>query len=134
MRYALAEEKTAHPCCTPGVVTRSHPMAARRLRGGYLYLWQDQGPLKRYAVAPNGLLSEQALEDDDTLVQRGTLAGLALKKIHTAWMLYCEYPLPAEHCQALSTSSAKRDTHMRRVALRTVANELQAPHCPPLTS
>ncbi|AIL60258.1 toxin VasX [Pseudomonas alkylphenolica] len=107
VRYALAEEQATHPCCTPGVATRSHPMAARRLRGGFLYLWQDQGPLKRYAVTPNGLLSEQALEDDDTLVLNGTLAGLALKKIHNAWMLYCEYPLSAEHCEALSSSTSQ---------------------------
>nr|WP_280041603.1 toxin VasX [Pseudomonas sp. Hg5Tf]MDH2558687.1 hypothetical protein [Pseudomonas sp. Hg5Tf] len=94
VRYALAEEQAPHPCCAPGVASHSHPMAARRLRAGYLYLWQDQGPLQRYAIAPDGLLSEQALEDDDTLVLNGTLAGLALKKIHNAWMLYCEYPCP----------------------------------------
>ncbi|WP_339531156.1 MULTISPECIES: toxin VasX [unclassified Pseudomonas] len=132
VRYALAEEKAAHPCCMPGVATQSHPMAARRLRGGFLYLWQDQGPLKRYAIGPNGLLSEQALEADATVVLDGTLTGLALKKIYDAWMLYSEFPLNPEHCKALSDSSAKRSAHMRHVALRTVANELQAPHCPPL--
>ena len=132
VRYALAEEKAPHPCCVPGVTSRSHPMAARRLRAGFLYLWQDQGPLKRYAVAPNGLLSEQALEADPTVVLSGTLAGLPLKKIHNAWMLFSEFPLNPEHCQSLSESSAKRSAHMRQMALRTVANELQAPHCPPL--
>ncbi|WP_415264970.1 toxin VasX, partial [Pseudomonas serbica] len=134
VRYALGEEKAGHACCTPGVTTHSHPMAARRLRTGFLYLWQDQGPLKRYAVAVNGLLSEQALEDDDTVLLEGTLAGLALKKTHDAWMLYCEYPLNAQHCESLSDSSAQRTAHMRHVALRTVADELQAPHCPPLSS
>jgi|SRR5471032_203570 len=132
VRYALAEEKATHPCCVPGVATQSHPMAARRLRGGFLYLWQDQGPLKRYAIGSNGLLSEQALEADATVVLNGTLTGLALEKIHDAWMLYSEFPLNPEHCKALSDSSAKRNAHMRHVALRRVANELQAPHCPPL--
>lgn len=132
VRYALAEEKATHPCCAPGVATQSHAMAARRLRGGFLYLWQDQGPLKRYAIGPNGLLSEQALEADATVVLDGTLTGLALKKIYDAWMLYSEFPLNPEHCKALSDSSSKRSAHMRHVALRTVANELQAPHCPPL--
>ncbi|WP_084379046.1 toxin VasX [Pseudomonas mucidolens] len=132
VRYALAEEQAAHPCCVPGVATQSHPMAARRLRGGFLYLWQDQGPLKRYAIGSNGLLSEQALEADATVVLDGTLTGLALKKIYDAWMLYSEFPLNPEHCQSLSESSAKRSAHMRQMALRTVANELQAPHCPPL--
>ncbi|WP_339437860.1 toxin VasX [Pseudomonas sp. EA_15y_Pfl1_P104] len=132
VRYALAEEKAAHPCCVPGATTQSHPMAARRLRGGFLYLWQDNGPLKRYAIGPNGLLSEQALEADATVVLDGTLTGLALKKIYDAWMLYSEFPLNPEHCKSLSDSSAKRSAHMRHVALRTVANELQAPHCPPL--
>ncbi|MEE3637079.1 toxin VasX, partial [Pseudomonas sp. AL 58] len=60
VRYALAEEWASHPCCDPGVVPQSHAMAARRLRCGYLYLWHHEGPLKRYAVADNGLLLEQA--------------------------------------------------------------------------
>lgn len=132
VRYALAEEKADSPCCIPGVTTQSRPMAARRLRGGFVYLWQDKGPLKRYAVSPKGLLKEQALHADATLVLDGTLTGLALEKIHDAWMLYSEFPLNAEHCQSLSDSSAKRRAHMRHVALRTVANELQAKHCPPL--
>lgn len=132
VRYALAEEKAANPCCAPGVITQSRPMAARRLRAGFVYLWQDKGPLKRYAVSPNGLLKEQALEADATLVLDATLTGLALEKIHDAWMLYSEFPLNPEHCQSLSDSSAKRRAHMRHVALRTVANELQAEHCPPL--
>ncbi|WP_236054344.1 toxin VasX [Pseudomonas arcuscaelestis] len=131
VRYALAEEKAAHPCCTPGVTTRSRPMAARRLREGFLYLWQDQGPLERHAIAPNGLLSAQTLTCESTIVLQGTLAGLPLKKTHDAWMLYSEFPLPAEHCKALSNST-QRNAHMRHIALRTVANELQAPHCPPL--
>jgi hypothetical protein len=47
-------------------------------------------------------------------------------------MLYSEFPLNPERCKALSDSSAKRREHMRHIALRTVANELQAKHCPPL--
>jgi hypothetical protein len=132
VRYALAEEKAEHPCCVPGVTTQSRPMAARRLRAGFVYLWQHQGPLKRYAVSPNGQLKEQALEADATPVLDATLAGLVLQKVHDAWMLYSEFPLNPEHCQSLSDSSAKRREHMRHVALRTVANELQAEHCPPL--
>lgn len=134
VRYALAEEKAADPCCAPGVITQSHPMAARRLRGGFVYLWQGAGPLKRYAVSPEGLLKEQALDADATVVIDATLTGLALEKIHDAWMLFSEFPLNAEHCTSLSNSSAKRREHMRHVALRTVANELQADHCPPLTN
>lgn len=134
VRYALAEEKADDPCCVPGVTPQSRPMAARRLRAGYFYLWQDKGPLKRYAVSPKGLFKEQALEADAAPVLDATLAGLALQKIHNAWMLYSEFPLNAEHCQALSDSSAKRQQHMRLVALRTVANELQAEHCPPLSN
>lgn len=132
VRYALAEQKAEHPSCSPGIVTHSRPMAARRLRAGYVYLWQDQGPLKRYAVSPQGLLAEQPLEEDDTIVSNGVLAGLPLKKSHDAWMLYSEFPLDLDHCQVLSDSPAKRRTHMRQMALPTVANELQAPHCPPL--
>ena len=132
VRYAFAEEKAGNPCCVPGITTQSRPMAARRLRAGFIYLWQDKGPLKRYAVSPNGLLKEQTLDADETLVLDGTLTGLTLQKIHDAWMLYSEFPLNPEHCQSLSDSSAKRREHMRHVALRTVANELQAKHCPSL--
>ncbi|WP_256592634.1 toxin VasX [Pseudomonas sp. 43NM1] len=132
VRYALAEEPTEHQCCVPGVITQSRPMAARRLRGGFVYVWQDQGPLKRYGVCASGLLKEQVLEADATPVIDATLSGLVLPKIHDAWMLYSEYPLNAEHCQALTDSSVKRREHMRHVALRTVADELQAEHCPPL--
>jgi hypothetical protein len=132
VRYAVSEEKAGNACCVPGVTTQSRPMAARRLRAGFVYLWQANGPLKRYAVSPNGQLKEQALEADATPVLDATLTGLALEKLHDAWMLYSEFPLNPEHCQALSDSSAKRRQHMRHVALRTVANELQAEHCPPL--
>lgn len=132
VRYALAEEKAGNACCVPGVTTQSRPMAARRLRTGFIYLWQDKGPLKRYAVSPNGQLKEQALDVDAIPVLDATLTGLALEKVHDAWMLYSEFPLNAEHCQSLSDSSTKRREHMRHVALRTVANELQAEHCPPL--
>ncbi len=132
VRYALAQEKALHPSCAPGLTTQSRPMAARRLRGGFVYLWQEKGPLKRYAVSPTGLLKEQGLQDDATQILEGTLTGLALNKAHDAWMLYSEFPLNAQHCTLLSDSSAKRRAHMRHVALRTVANELQATHCPPL--
>ena len=132
VRYALAQEKALHPSCAPGLTTQSRPMAARRLRGGFVYVWQEKGPLKRYAVSPTGLLKEQGLQDEATQILEGTLNGLTLNKAHDAWMLYSEFPLNEHHCTALSDDSAKRRAHMRHVALRTVANELQAPHCPPL--
>lgn len=132
VRYALAQEQATHPCCSPGVTTQSHPMAARRLRVGFLYLWQEKGPLQRYAVSPTGRLQPQALEAEATHVPEGSLTGLALHKHHDAWMLYTEFPLDPQHCALLSDNPAKRSAHMRHVALRTVANELQADHCPPL--
>jgi len=132
VRYALAQEQATHPCCSPSVTTQSHPMAARRLRAGFLYIWQEKGPLQRYAVSSDGRFQAQALEDDSTLLLKGTLTGLTLNKIHDAWMLYSEFPLNPQHCALLSEKPAKRSAHMRHVALRTVANELQAEHCPPL--
>ena len=59
--YALSEEKAEHPSVNPIRQTFSHPMALRRLRPGYLYLWQAEGPLQRFAVAEDGRLLEQAL-------------------------------------------------------------------------
>ncbi|WP_139832641.1 toxin VasX [Pseudomonas sp. B26(2017)] len=132
VRYALAHEKAEHACCVPGIAPESRPMATRRLRAGFVYVWQHQGPLKRYAVSAEGLLQAQPLDAGPALVADATLAGLSLPKAHDAWMLYSEFPLGAEHCQALSEDSAKRTQHMRCIALRTVADELQAPHCPPL--
>jgi len=52
VRYALAESAANHRCCKPATKTHSHPMAIRRLRPGYLYLWHNQGPLRRYAASP----------------------------------------------------------------------------------
>nr|WP_319526769.1 toxin VasX [Pseudomonas laurentiana] len=130
VRYALAEEWTSHPCCDPGVVPQSHAMAARRLRCGYLYVWHHEGPLKRYAVADNGLLLEQALHDAPGRVANGTLVGLALDKHHDAWMSFTEHPIGPEQCARLSERKV-RDRHMRHVDLRQVADTLQAPHCPP---
>ncbi|MDI3398420.1 hypothetical protein QLG12_09420 [Pseudomonas sp. V88_4] len=132
VRYALAHEKAEHACCVPGIAPESRPMAARRLRTGFVYVWQHQGPLKRYAVSAEGLLQAQTLDAGPALVADAALAGLSLPKAHDAWMLYSEFPLNAEHCQSLSEDSAKRTQHMRCIALRTVADELQAPHCPPL--
>lgn len=130
VRYALAEEWASHPCCDPGVVPQSHAMAARRLRCGYLYLWHHEGPLKRYAVADNGLLLEQALHDAPGRVANGTRVGLALDKHHDAWMSFTEHPIGPEQCARLSERKV-RDRHMRHVDLRQVADTLQAPHCPP---
>lgn len=130
VRYALAEEWASHPCCDPGVVPQSHAMAARRLRCGYLYLWHHEGPLKRYAVADNGLLLEQALHDAPGRVANGTLVGLALDKHHDAWMSFTEHPIGPEQCARLSERKV-RDRHMRHLDLRQVADTLQAPHCPP---
>ncbi|VEF07539.1 Uncharacterised protein [Pseudomonas fluorescens] len=132
VRYALAHEKAEHACCLPGVTPQRRPMAVRRLRAGFVYVWQHQGPLRRFVVSPQGLLQEQMLDAEPVLVPDATLMGLALQKIHDAWMLFSEFPLSLEHCQSLSDSSTQRTQHMRRIALRTVADELQAPHCPPL--
>ncbi|WP_085741410.1 toxin VasX [Pseudomonas sp. R5(2017)] len=132
VRYALAHEQAENACVMPGVTPASRPMAARRLRAGFVYLWQHQGPLRRFAVSSQGLLQEQALDAAPGPVADAPSAGLRLAKVHDAWMLYSEFPLNAEHCRALGDSDAKRRQHMRQIALRTVADELQAPHCPPL--
>ncbi|MBE7375827.1 toxin VasX [Pseudomonas lopnurensis] len=128
-RYALGEQPAAHACVQPGTTSQSHPMALRRLRPGFLYLWHHEGPLRRYAVASDGLLTEQALDDDDTLPLRGQSAGIALDKRHDAWLLYSEIPLPAQACQRLAENPGE---HMRQIALRQVARTLETPHCPPL--
>ena len=143
VRYALSEEPVkhsefqfgvkavSHPAFQPGVETQSHPMAARLLRSGFVYVWQGKGPLQRYTMAQNHLLRVQELEDDDTVVNFGTLSGIALDKHQDAWMLYSEIPLNSTYCEQL-TEPEIRAQRMRRLDLRQVANTLQAPHCVPL--
>ncbi|MBD8575747.1 hypothetical protein IFR09_16865 [Pseudomonas syringae] len=131
VRYALAEKAASHPGCQPGVETRSHAMAARRLRAGYLYLWQGNGPLQRFGVCPEGRLDPDPLDGDDTLIQCGTLTGLALNKHQPAWLMYTEYPLDQQRCAELA-QPATRQRRMRLIDLPQVANNLQAAHCPPL--
>lgn len=131
VRYALSEEPANHAAFQSGVITQSHPMAARTLRVGFVYVWQGNGPLQRYAVAENALLRQQALDEDDTVVVVGTLSGIALDKHQSAWMLYSEIPLNPQHCEHLNDPEV-RAKRMRCLDLRAVANTLQAPHCVPL--
>lgn len=132
VRYALSEEPASHPACQPGTQTQSHPMAARLLRAGFVYVWQGSGPLQRYAVAENNLLLSQGLDEDDTVVQSGTLSGLALAKQQDAWLLYSEIPLNPAACADLRDPQ-QRAKRMRQLDLRQVVNTLQAPHCVPLS-
>ncbi|MDH1623676.1 hypothetical protein N5F07_21215 [Pseudomonas chengduensis] len=134
VRYALAELPVEHPCVKPACASQSHAMALRQLRPGYLYLWHDQGPLKRYAVAADGKLLEQGLDDVHADIASGALAGLALNKAHDAWLFYCERPLPPAAHERLASDPAERRQRMRRIALATVAQSLEAEHCPPLKS
>jgi len=133
-RYALAEQAADHPRCKPAASSQSHPMALRRLRTGYLYLWHHEGPLKRFAVAADGLLQEQGLDDSDTRLPTGKLAGFALNKEHDAWLLYSEIPLTSSNHQRLASEPAERRARMRRIQLSEVARSLDAKHCPALDS
>ncbi|MGE8499449.1 MAG: toxin VasX [Pseudomonas sp.] len=134
VRYALAELPAEHPCVKPACASQSHAMALRQLRPGYLYLWHEQGPLKRYAVAADGKLLEQGLDDAHAEISSGALAGLALNKAHDAWLFYSERPLPPATHERLSSDQAERRQRMRRLALANVAKCLEAEHCPPLKS
>lgn len=97
-----------------------------------MYVWQGKGPLERYAVAENGLLCKQRLDDDDTVVSVGNLTGMALDKLREAWMLYTEIPINATYREQLSEQQV-RAKRMRRLDLLKVTNTLQAPHCTSLT-
>jgi len=91
-RYAMAQELGNHAALKPAAPTQSHPMALRRLRPGYLYLWHVAGPLKRYAVADNGGLLEQQADQPHATFETGEQVGIALNKSSDAWMLYSEMP------------------------------------------
>lgn len=130
-RYAMAEQGAEHADFAPPCPTQSHPMALRRLRAGYVYLWQADGPLQRYAVAADGLLLEQPLTQPHAALTTGALAGIALKKNADAWMLYSEMPLGQAACDRLKRSDERRQ-RMRQIGLPQIAKTLSAKHCPPL--
>lgn len=134
VRYALAEQPAAHKRCRPASGTQSHPMALRRLRPGYLYLWHDQGPLRRFAVAADGQLLEQGLDDAASAVANGSSAGIALNKQYEALLLYTEIPLTAAVHQRLAGEPDERRARMRRISLTQIARTLEADHCPALDS
>ncbi|MEO8643791.1 MULTISPECIES: toxin VasX [Pseudomonas] len=130
-RYAMAEQAAEHADFAPSSPTKSHPMALRRLRAGYVYLWHAEGPLKRYAVASDGLLVEQPLTQPHSALTTGENAGIALNKSTDAWMLYSEVPLGKDVCERLKKNGERRK-RMRQIALTDVAKRLSAKHCPPL--
>tara|TARA_R110000822_G_scaffold8704_40_gene34437 strand:- start:923 stop:4186 length:3264 start_codon:yes stop_codon:yes gene_type:complete len=131
-RYALSEEVAEHECVQPGITPQSHPIALRRLRPGYLYLWHGDGPLRRFGVAKDGLLEEQALGDPKAELEQGSQAGLVLKKEQSAWLMYAEIPLLELTCEELSNSPAKREQRMRMIPLSQIATSLEMTHCPAL--
>ena len=134
VRYALAELAANHVRCNPATKTHSHPMALRRLRPGYLYLWHGQGPLRRFAVAADGQLLEQGLDAPDSGVPNGSVAGIALNKQHDALLLYTEIPLTVAVHQRLADEPNERSARMRLISLTQVARTLEAEHCPALDS
>tara|TARA_R110002051_G_scaffold46751_1_gene93364 strand:+ start:1527 stop:4790 length:3264 start_codon:yes stop_codon:yes gene_type:complete len=131
-RYALAEEAAVDACIQPGIKTDSHPIALRRLRAGYLYLWHADGPLRRFGIASNGMLVEQGLADDEEELTDGTQAGFALNKHHPAWLMYTEIPLPSKDYEALSGSESMRNERMRLIPMQQIATTLEGQHCPAL--
>ncbi|MDX2351392.1 toxin VasX [Stutzerimonas xanthomarina] len=134
VRYALAELAANHVRCNPATKTHSRPMALRRLRPGYLYLWHGQGPLRRFAVAADGQLLEQGLDAPDSDVPNGSVAGIALNKQHDALLLYTEIPLTVAVHQRLADEPNERSARMRLISLTQVARTLEAEHCPALDS
>lgn len=130
-RYAMAEQGADHADFKPPSPTKSHPMALRRLRAGYVYVWHAEGPLKRYGVGADGLLVEQSLTQPHAEIATGEKTGIALNKSTDAWMLYSERPLGKEACELLKKSGERRK-RMRQIALTDVAKRLSAKHCPPL--
>ena len=132
-RYALAEYAAEHSCCSPAANSQSHPQALRRLRKGYLYLWHQQGQLRRFVIATDGLLLEQGLDDESRELDTGAIAGVALDKHSDAWLLYSEIPLPKTAYQGLVDSPAERLARMRCIPLPEIARRLEAQHCPVLS-
>ncbi|WP_022961980.1 toxin VasX [Halopseudomonas pelagia] len=131
-RYALSEQIAEHECVQPGVTPQSHPIALRRLRPGYLYLWHGDGPLRRFGIAKDGLLEEQGLGDPKIELEQGNQAGLILNKQHSAWLMYAEIPLLEATCEELTNFAAERSKRMRLIPMPQIATSLETTHCPAL--
>ncbi|WP_426781370.1 toxin VasX [Pseudomonas syringae] len=131
VRYALSEEAASHDAYKPGVTPQSHAMAARRLRKGFLYVWQGHGPLEHYTVSLQGQLEKQIVGENTTATRQGSSAGIYLNKSDKAWLLYTEQPLNAQRCEQLGERDARQE-YMRLIDVNKIADNLQAPHCPPL--
>src|SRR5690554_607562 len=131
-RYALVEDAVEDACLQPDYSTRSHPIAVRRLRPGYLYVWQGEGPLRRFAITPGSQLLEQPLGAPHTLVKTGQQVGLALDKHLPLGILYTEVPLSEATCNLLAESAGERSRRMQIISLPKVAVELETTHCPSL--
>src|SRR5690554_1329844 len=51
-RYALVEDAVDDACPQRDYLARSQPSGLRRRRPGYLYVWQGEGPLRRFGITP----------------------------------------------------------------------------------
>ncbi|MEE4688673.1 toxin VasX [Pseudomonas alliivorans] len=131
VRYALSEEAASHEAYKPGVTPQSHAMAARRLREGFLYVWQRNGPLEKFSVSLQGQLEKNDSDKNSVINRQGRSAGLYLNKSDEAWLLYTEHPLDAQRCEQLGEREA-RQKYMRLIDVRQIADNLLASHCPPL--
>ncbi|NLB99638.1 MAG: hypothetical protein GX789_00065, partial [Pseudomonas formosensis] len=131
-RYALVEDAVDDAYLQPGYSTRSHPIAVRRLRPGYLYVWQGEGLLRRFAITPGSQLLEQPLGAPHTQFKTGPQVGLALNKHLPLGILYTEVPLSEAICSLLAESADERGRKMQIISLPKVAVELETTHCPSL--
>ncbi|WP_417607785.1 toxin VasX [Oceanimonas baumannii] len=137
VRYALAEQAAQHPNFNPAFQAVSHPQALRMLREGYLYLWQEQEGLRRFAVNQSGLITEQALSGPYAKEKpQGGEPGVMLNGDEPVFLLFTERPLLPAHYENLQQSSTERQQKMRRFQLSPLqglapGTKPAVPHCMP---
>ena len=138
VRYAFSEQAASHKNFKPTHQAKSHPHAIRMLRKGYLYLWQDNGPLRRFSINGGGLLDEQSLNAPHTTdASAQGEPGFKLSSNSSIFLAYTEMPISDSECEALQKNVTRRKKYMREFSLSVLqghtANDIpNLEHCLPV--
>lgn len=117
-RYACSEESYQFNGILSYNLNKTHNTAIRKIRPGYLYLWQASTGLRQFTITEQGSFVETAVQDQSQNLKSGGLYGLMLQANEEALLCYIEgIPLDQENTKKLSNSASFRKAKMRSVNL-----------------
>lgn len=133
-RYALSDIKAEYSSFQPPKQSECKKQAVRRLRNGYLYLWQSSIGLKQFIVAKDGTLVETAFNDAKVELETASFCGIKVKKDEPVRLLYIEgVPLTKEVHNKLVANAEYRNTKMQEFNLQPLIIKEEVTHCVPIT-